>query len=353
MKRTTFQLMNHVDDLVDAAIASHSTSTVDRPWDKGPNLRRCPNQAAALKKLHAWVDGDGDSDSKSSYKFPHHEVNEDGTVGAANLGGCRNGLSRLSSADIPAGDIDAVRRHLQKHLDDGESTSNAGYARIVNVDTSRAEVHLYGMIGQWDITAADFAKQLKDIGRKDIDLHINSPGGSVFEATAIYEALKNHRGSIRSWIDGYAVSAASYVAMAGDEVIISPTGEMMVHDAMAIPDGPINPESCRNMLDILERTSDKIAGIYAEKTEQDPKVWRRAMRRESWYNAEDAVKSGLADRIGRSNDEPVSNHKWNFAIYNYAGRQQAPEPITTKLVVPDVGALLREAMNDAVREVFG
>jgi hypothetical protein len=66
--------------------------------------------------MHAWVDSSGDPDAKASYKFPHHAA---GTDTAANLSGVRNGLARLSSANIPDGDRPGVERHLQRHLRDG------------------------------------------------------------------------------------------------------------------------------------------------------------------------------------------------------------------------------------------
>lgn len=224
-----------------------------------------------------------------------------------------------------------------------------GFARVVNVDDSRSEVSIYGMIGQWDISASDFVQELNALGSRSIDVHINSAGGEVFEALAIYNALKNHRAAVNVYIDGYAASAASFVAMAGDEVVIAPNGELMMHDAMGSCAG--NAEEFRKMLDLLERTSENISTIYAEKAGQDPKFWRKAMRRESWYNAKEAVSAGLADRIGRSSDtlpENVVQH--DFAIYNYAGRTAAPDPLQVPIHKFNIGDLIREALNDAAKE---
>lgn len=344
------KLYNHLETVDNRAIASHSTETVDRPWDKSPNMRRCPNEPGALKKMHAWMDPDGNPDDKSSYKFPHHEVSEDGTVGAANIAGCRNGLARLAQSDIPSADIEGVRRHLQKHLEDAVGASNGGHVRITNsADSKRAEVYIYGIIGAWEVSASNFVKELKDIGRKDIDLFINSPGGEVFDGLAIYNALKNHRGAVNVYVDGYAVSAASFIAMAGDRIIMAPQSEMMIHDAMGAFQG--NAEECRKMLDLLERTSDQIAAIYAEKTDGETKFWRKAMRRESWYNAEESVTAGLADEIGRSNGDRKTENSWNFNIYNYAGRTAAPAPIEVpklevSTVIDEFNELARKAIAD-------
>ena len=87
----------------------------------------------------------------------------------------------------------------------------------------------------WDGTsAAAFASELKSITAPAIDLHINSPGGMVFEATAIYTALKRHPSTVDVHIDGLAASAASFVAMAGDSVSIEKPAKMMIHDARGV-----------------------------------------------------------------------------------------------------------------------
>lgn len=108
-----------------SAVAPHKTATVDKPWDGPANVARLKDDAGAdvYRKVFAWAPSGSDMDSKSAWKFPHHEVSADGKPGAANLAGCRNGLARLSSASIPAADREGVRRHLEGHLnsagDDG------------------------------------------------------------------------------------------------------------------------------------------------------------------------------------------------------------------------------------------
>lgn len=110
------------------AIPPHSTAVVDEPWD-GPAEEAkldSPVTGAVGKAMYAWYDGaaddpdgDGYPDAKSAWKFPHHQV-AGGRPGAANLAGVRNALSRLPQADIPDGDRDGVKAHLERHLDDEE-----------------------------------------------------------------------------------------------------------------------------------------------------------------------------------------------------------------------------------------
>lgn len=95
------------------AIGAHSTDTIDRPWDGGAATARAPNEAAALRAIHAWRDPSLDPDTKAAYKFPHHA-----SAGApANLPAVRNALARLPQADIPSADRAGVERHLRRHLE--------------------------------------------------------------------------------------------------------------------------------------------------------------------------------------------------------------------------------------------
>jgi signal peptide peptidase SppA len=114
-----------VSDIEAGAIPYQDTAVVDQSWDAAANLRRLGDKPgkAKLRAMHAWVDPNGDPEAKSSYKLPHHEVDSNGNVGAANLAGVRNALSRLgqSSTQIPAADKGAVERHLNRHLNKGKS----------------------------------------------------------------------------------------------------------------------------------------------------------------------------------------------------------------------------------------
>jgi len=118
-----------VPEVVDTACPVHHTATEDRPWDAGPNEKRLPSPMTVktAKGMYAWYDEaqiDNGELPKTACKLPHHEVSADGTPGAANLAGVRNALSRLPQSDIPASQHDAVRRHLQAHLDDAKSTDD-------------------------------------------------------------------------------------------------------------------------------------------------------------------------------------------------------------------------------------
>jgi len=126
-------------------------------------------------------------------------------------------------------------------------------------------------------------------------LHINSPGGDVFEALAIYATLKNYPGLVTARVEGLAASAASYIMLAGNTVEVEPNGMIMIHDASGYEYG--NADEMRKFADNLDLTSDNIAAMYAAKAGGDVAGWRAAMRTETWYAGQKAVDAGLADRV--------------------------------------------------------
>lgn len=173
-----------------------------------------------------------------------------------------------------------------------------------------AEVYIYDVIGMdfWTgggVTAKGFAERLDELGPLDtITVRINSPGGDVFDGTAIYNALVRNPAHVVVEIDGLAASAASYIAMAGDEIRIAENGTMMIHQAQGGCMG-----DCEDMLktaEILQKLDGTIADIYARRTNRKSETWARMMAEESWFNAEEAVKHRLADSIV-PNKKQVSN----------------------------------------------
>lgn len=183
--------------------------------------------------------------------------------------------------------------------------------KVAGEAADRAEVRIYGAIGSdWDegdVTAARFVDQLKQITAPVIDLHINSPGGLVFDGIAIYSALLNHPARVEVHVDGIAASAASFVAMAGDRVEMEKPAKLMIHDAGGLVLG--NAADMREMADLLDELSDTIAGIYADRAGGTAARWREAMRAETWYSASAAVKAGLADAVANDRSSAPDNHR--------------------------------------------
>ena len=187
---------------------------------------------------------------------------------------------------------------------------------------------LYGEIG-WEVRASEFVPAIDAVTDSHIDLHISSPGGDVFEALAIMNALKEHPSTKTVYIDGLAASAASFIAVGiGGEVIIRPGAEMMIHNAQGGAWGDMN--DMHAIIDRLESASATIADIYAAKTGTDAAQWRAAMDAETWFSADEALAAGLVDRVEAAG-EGVDNRKL-AGVSNtvrggrYRRREDAPAP---------------------------
>lgn len=175
----------------------------------------------------------------------------------------------------------------------------SGY-RVVNRGSDRAEIYLYGIIGaDWfgdGVTAKKFADDLKALGSvKTIDLRINSEGGSVFDGKAMYSLLVEHKAKIITHIDGLAASAASFIAMAGDEIEIAEGGFVMIHNAWMFAMG--DARELRRTAELLDTVNGTILDVYAARTKGDKKEIARMMDDETWLTAADAVKHGFADKM--------------------------------------------------------
>lgn len=202
----------------------------------------------------------------------------------------------------------------------------APWYRIQNSGAT-AEVLIYDEIDPyWGVSAATFAKDLAQIDADSITVRINSPGGDVYEGLAILNTLRGHRARITTVVDGIAASAASFIAMAGAEVVICRNAEIMIHDARMWAGG--NADEMRKHVETLDRTSDNIASIYAEKAGGTAEEWRELMRAETWFSAAEAVAAGLADRVEVPQVEPELVARFDLSTFNYAGRDRAPAPRT-------------------------
>ncbi|WLP90249.1 head maturation protease, ClpP-related [Gordonia sp. NB41Y] len=210
----------------------------------------------------------------------------------------------------------------------GEIRNEAGGGTV-------AEVFIYGAIHPmpWfdEVSAANFVGELAALDVDEISVRINSPGGDVYDALAITNALKSHPAKVTTIIEGLAASAASFIAQAGDTVIVRPNAEVMIHDPSMIARG--NPAELADLAKWLDRAADNIADIYAQRAGGEPADWRAAMRAETWYSATEAVEAGLADEshsdsAGKSatTDDRTNEAAAAALAARYACRAQAPAP---------------------------
>ena len=162
------------------------------------------------------------------------------------------------------------------------------------------EIVLFGTVGDdfWmpGFTARDVVNALAEIGRgADVTVRVNSGGGYTDDGIAIFNALKAHRGKVTVIIEALAASAASAIAMAGDEVIMRTGSLMMIHDPSGVTIG--TSAEHRKSIEWLEHTAAALADIYAEKTGRTPEQCRADMREEIWLSPDEAIAQGYADKV--------------------------------------------------------
>ena len=154
-----------------------------------------------------------------------------------------------------------------------------------------------------EVCPRDFREEL-NAGDGDITVWINSPGGNVFAAAEIYTMLRDYKGKVTVKIDAIAASAASVVAMAGDDVLMSPVAMLMIHDPSTIAMG--NAQDMEKVISSLNEVKESIINAYAFKTGLSRAKVSKMMSDETWLNARKAVDLGFADAIlfGGDKDEP-------------------------------------------------
>jgi ATP-dependent Clp protease protease subunit len=151
-----------------------------------------------------------------------------------------------------------------------------------------------------EVTPRLFKAEL-DNAKGDITVWINSPGGDVFAAAQIYNMLMDYQGNVKIKIDGIAASAASVIAMAGTEVLMSPVAMMMIHNPMTVAIG--DSGEMQKASEMLGEVKESIINAYEIKTGLTRPKISHMMDAESWFNAKKAVELGFADRILFEDDE--------------------------------------------------
>lgn len=189
-------------------------------------------------------------------------------------------------------------------------TRNNDWYRIEALAGGRsAEIHIMEQIGEdfWTgegMTAKKFAEELRGLDVDVINLHINSPGGSVFDGQTIYSQLRNHKALVNVHIDGLAASIASVIAMAGDTVTMPRNAMMMIHDPSGYARG--TAEDMRKTASALDKVKQTIIAAYQDKTGLEDVRLAELMSDETWMTADEAVELGFADQVSAPVDMQAS-----------------------------------------------
>lgn len=221
------------------------------------------------------------------------------------------------------------RRALVRPVDGAEVQP---WYRIQNKDDDKTvvQVDIYDEI-HWffGVSAVGFRDRLKALGDsiETIDLHINSPGGDVYEAIAIMNTLRQHDAKVVTTVDGLAASSAGFIAVgASDELIVAKNAEIMAHLPWAVMVG--DSADMRKTADDLERIGKNIASIFADRAGGSVDEWMDILTAETWWSAEEAVEAGIADRVlvAPKRDDNGTKNRYDLSVFNHAGRSDAPAP---------------------------
>lgn len=176
--------------------------------------------------------------------------------------------------------------------------ANARWFEFRNSKDESIDLYIYDVVGDsWVGTdASALVKEISGYKKKRINVRINSPGGSVFDGYAIYNALKNHDGGVTTHIDGLAASIASIIALAGEEIIIAENAMMMIHNPTTFSYG--EAEDLRKDADILDQIKETLVNTYVAKTGKPREEVASAMENETWFTAKEAMAWGLVTKTG-------------------------------------------------------
>lgn len=181
-------------------------------------------------------------------------------------------------------------------------------------ESNTSNITIYGVIGDsWfgdSFSASDIDSALNEAGDNDVTVNLNSPGGDAFDGIAIYNRLKRHKGKVTVHVDGWACSAASIIAMAGDEVIMETGSMMMIHEASTIAWG--TKQDMRREANVLEQLEQGIVDIYQTKSTLEREDIVEKVDAETWMSARTAVEFGFADKatgikVDKAKDDEVLN----------------------------------------------
>jgi ATP-dependent protease ClpP protease subunit len=201
-----------------------------------------------------------------------------------------------------------------------------------------AEIFIYGTIGGggWfseGISASDVVGLLREAGPGPVNVRINSGGGDVFDGIAIHSLLSRHPGTVTTYVDGLAASAASFIMLAGDRVVSSRNALIMIHDGMTGTYG--NQATHDRASELLGLASDNIADLYAERAGEDASHWRNLMTVNgedgTWYTGVSAMEAGLVDEVTQVSDDEDNE---SVAAHLAGWQDRLPASLAAKISFP-------------------
>lgn len=249
-----------------------------------------------------------------------------------------------------------MKNRLNKLYADNRKAAARKFEVVAKADSSEVDIFLYDHIvsseeeAEWwgGVAPESFVKAVYAVDPSHtINLRVNSPGGSVFAARAMEQALRAHKGKVVVHIDGLAASAATFVSMAGDEIVMAKGAMFMIHKAWTGMWG--NAEDLRKEADLLDKIDGTLAETYAEKTGKDVAAISEWMAAETWFTAQEALEAGFATSIAEAEAKALA---WDLSAYDNAPkaeRQTQPEPAPTPGPEPTASDEHRDRQQQRLR----
>jgi ATP-dependent Clp protease protease subunit len=224
-----------------------------------------------------------------------------------------------------------MAKHYSKFLLQNRSIAGRKFDVVAKADADETDIWLYDAIAsddeeaQWwgGTSPRAFAKELQGIKSGTINLRINSPGGSVFGARAMASALERTHARVVAHVDGLAASAASLLAASADEVVMHDGAMLMIHDPWGFSVG--NAQDMREQAELLDKVAGTLAQTYAKRAGKTVDEAREWMRAETWFDADEALAAGLADRIADAAQAEAESPVWNLSAFVGAHKQARAE----------------------------
>lgn len=199
------------------------------------------------------------------------------------------------------------------------------------------EMYIYDEIGFFGVDAETFAKDLNAV-KGEVLVRINSPGGSVWDGMAIYNAIKERKEPTNTRVDGLAASAASYIAVAGHNISMAENAFLMIHEPWSMVVGSAG--DMRKEADLLDKVNEQIINMYVKKSGKAFDDVKTAMADETWLNGKDAMEFGLVDQIV---DENPAENLFDLSVFNNVPESLTQEPEGGTPTVRDLESALRDA----------
>ncbi len=231
-----------------------------------------------------------------------------------------------------------MSRKRNRVMNRPKSHAKNNWFRMQASAANEAEIYIYDEIGYWGVTAKQFVANLKALGEiTHIKLHINSPGGDVFDGIAIFNALKFHGAAITVYIDGLAASMASVIAMVGNPVIMPENTMMMIHKPWGFAGG--DADDMRDYADLLDKVESVLIPAYAAKTGKSHDEIAAMLEDETWLTGEDCLAQGFADQVTPSLQAMACIHSKRIEEF-----EKMPNSIRN-MVTPPRNSTAREPQN--------